>query len=682
MKRLLAVLLAVLLLLSSFTVLASEDNAEEMEKVLLKVKEKIAVPDELTEFSGNVSDYNSKKTYHFNWRTEDYEKTLSVSSDADGRITSYSDNAFKSSDKKISSVSIDEIIKYAEKFLRKTLPDAFTKENDGLFYDSYSASQNLTYTLTFKRLKNAVFVKDNYATITLCVVDNEIFVRRMNVNFKYDAEFAEDKDKLENINEKYKEAFPVELIYMDTYVPFIKDGRNEPAAKLIYRIKDNNTGYMDISSGEILTEDVEEEYFSKNESVSDSVMGSAGGGGLTPQEIKELETIKGLKSVEQIEEIIKNLPYINFSDDLVTESKSLFKGSNEQYFYNINYISTDEEKGRYIYLKANAKTDEIISLSNNDYTYYDSERKELSEEETKEAETKIDEFLGKVGNEKLSQTTEIDSPDNYGNVNRYFERILNGVKFIGNGINVSFDTKKNMITHYSVNFTEGEFPHPDDAVDSVTAYEKILKYSPIIEMYILNGGVYRKCVTLEKHSVTLEAISGEIENAYFDKEYKYSDIENHWVKEAATKLSEIQVGLSGGVLDPEKEISQEEFLNLTACAIWGNYYSDYKTDELYDILTGNKIISKEDRNPESSIKREDAFVYIIRYAGLERVAQLTDIFKVNFADESEVSKEKIGYAAILSGFGVVNGNGGKLRPQENLTRAEAISLIYKYLISF
>ena len=39
------------------------------------------------------------------------------------------------------------------------------------------------------------------------------------------------------------------------------------------------------------------------------------------------------------------------------------------------------------------------------------------------------------------------------------------------------------------------------------------------------------------------------------------------------------------------------------------------------------------------------------------------------------------FSGILSGMGVVCGNGGYLRPADNLTRAEALALLYKYLLT-
>lgn len=54
---------------------------------------------------------------------------------------------------------------------------------------------------------------------------------------------------------------------------------------------------------------------------------------------------------------------------------------------------------------------------------------------------------------------------------------------------------------------------------------------------------------------------------------------------------------------------------------------------------------------------------------------------MDFADGNLLSKGKIGYCAILSGLGVITGDGGYLRPQSNLTRAEAMAMVYKYLLS-
>ena len=228
MKKWISLLLMFVLLLSSFSVFAATEDSAKMQEVLLKVKEKITIPVELTEFSGSVSEYNKKISYYFDWTSPDYEKSISVSCDEQGRITSYYQNINKVSDKRLSGIPKAELIAFAESFLRTTIPEAFISETDLLVYDeeSYYASGNLSYHLEFVRRKDDVKVKDNYVNVYLSVVDGEIQVRNMELSFDYDAEFSAPQEDVENYQEKYQELFPAELIYRDEYKLVIKE--NEP----------------------------------------------------------------------------------------------------------------------------------------------------------------------------------------------------------------------------------------------------------------------------------------------------------------------------------------------------------------------------------------------------------------------------------------------------------------------
>ena len=199
-----------------------------------------------------------------------------------------------------------------------------------------------------------------------------------------------------------------------------------------------------------------------------------------------------------------------------------------------------------------------------------SEDAELTEKETKSAEKKISEFLSLVAKEKLAMTEEEPITCFGGTVSKYFVRIANGVKYVDNGIQISFDAKKNLITSYNLNFTEAELADPKDAISQAEAYEKILEYSPIAPIYIMSGGSYKKAVSLEKRAVIVDAILGEIKNKEPENEYQYSDIDGHWAKDAAEKLAQIQIGISGGKLEPDRQMTQEEFLRLAASAVHGS----------------------------------------------------------------------------------------------------------------
>jgi len=115
--------------------------------------------------------------------------------------------------------------------------------------------------------------------------------------------------------------------------------------------------------------------------------------------------------------------------------------------------------------------------------------------------------------------------------------------------------------------------------------------------------------------------------------------------------------------------------------IKGRHISGYSDDELYDYLKSNEILSEEEKSSDAPVKREDAFVYLIRICNYEKIASLSDIYKVSYKDSDKLSEGKIGYVAILSGLGIICGDGGELRPSDALTRAEAVVMLYKYLLN-
>ncbi len=688
MKKVVSLLLITVMLLSSLCVSADTALSEDMQKALIRVKSLVDVPSELDEFSSFVTTNGDEKSYSFEWRNKDYSKSMSVSCDNEGRITSYYNYSVQESDKKISKVSKREIIDFANSFLRKTVPDAFVSETDTLVYDeeSYNARGNLRYSLEFDRYRNSLPVKDNYANLSLGIKDDEIYVRNMSVNFEYEVQFDDEGEIVENFVEKYKEKFPVEMVYCDEH-NYNKINADEPNRKsvLIYRNKDNNSGYISLKDGEIITEDSKYEMYREENAVMDSL--AAGGSSankemLTEQEIEELSHIEGLLSVEKIESTLKALPYINFTSSLKLSSSNLTKNEEGEYFYRLQYRMENDKQYRFLNAVVNAKNATLISLANNG-GYDAASDITLTEKQKKSAEEKALSFINKVALQKIDECEKASSESYGAIVKSSYVRMVNGIKYIDNGINISFDAKNNIVTSYRIDFYDTQFADVSSAIDQAAAYEKILEYSPVIPMYVLSGGKYIKAATLQKYGVSIDALSGEVINVYEDSNtsFSYSDIKGHWVEEAATKLSEIQIGIPGGALNPEGEISQAEFFRLMCSGIIDKYYNSYTEDELYERLIFDKIIDETQKAPQQAVTRENAFIYIIRLAGLEKVARLTDIYRVEYTDGSSLTSGNLGYAAILSGLGVICGDGGYLRPQDNLTRSEAVIMLYRYLLS-
>ena len=79
---------------------------------------------------------------------------------------------------------------------------------------------------------------------------------------------------------------------------------------------------------------------------------------------------------------------------------------------------------------------------------------------------------------------------------------------------------------------------------------------------------------------------------------------------------------------------------------------------------------------DAPLTRGEAAKLMIRAMGIEEYAALSGIYKDLYSDVSD----GIGYINILTGLGVVSGDGsGNFKPNAELTRAQALVMIYNYL---
>ncbi len=683
MKKLIAIILSFLMLVP--TAYADTVASGELEKVLVAVKSKVDIPTQLNIFESNISKYGEQIYYNFDWHSPSYDKSVSISADEEGHIRSYYVYTQKMAQKKLSGVSKNEIISFAGEFIKKALPEMYQDPTDVLIFDekSYSAGSFLRYSLTYKRYKNEIYVKDNFVNVTVGITEDDmLYISNMSANINYKTSFAQSSGEIADYIARYKEAFPPELVYQNEYNPDWKEkGEKRTKGALIYRIKDNEAGFISLATGEIVKETKSEDEIFRDESAESMGSPSNKNDSLTPEELEEITAVEGLLSVRGIEEKIKSLPYIKFPDGVKLKSSNLIKNDGGKYVYNLNYVNEEEKAYSYLHISAYAEDGKLISL-NQSAKENRKDIEALTPQQKSVAEKKIEQFLNSATTE-FKETVLEKCEDNNGFVNSYYYREINGLKHINEGINVTYDAENAIITNFSLHFTDTQFPSLEKAIESVVAYGKIAEYSPIIKMYVKIGESYTLCATLEKKGVIIDALTGEVKNAEKDQNqaFFYDDIEGHWVEEAANKLAEIQIGLEGEKLNPEEYITQEELLRFLASGIYGKYYHTYSTEDLYENLIREKVISEEEKNPSAEVKREEAFVYVIRMAGLERVAKLQNIYKVDFADSKLLSEGKIGYCAILGGMEVICGDGGYLRPQDNLTRAEAVIMLYRYLLT-
>ena len=664
MKKILSITLTILMLLSSFTALAQDNIAVS----LASVKSKIEVPANLSEFDSSVSTRKEKTIYRFNWYNSDRSESLSVTATETGIITNYSyysNDMYNRADKQLSSFTRNDAQLMAENFLKKTIPEAFT-DTDIFIYKNISVdfSENGTsYSVLFNRELEGIEVTGQTATVDILVKGENAVVTNMHTSFdKITYEDIKDgKAYIENKEEVYKAVFPAELMY-------VKKKYDDNEFSLVYRLKDGN-GYISAFTGEKIEPSSDAELYLKNESMSDSAAGM-GGSEFTPQELKELENVKNLVSVEDAVKLIKSESLFNTNKNSKVIA-SRYNKLDGKYTLEVS-LQTDENNGERFVL--DAQTKELKSFYSYNYSYDVKTDKKLSEKEISDAEKVIDAVIKKYAGTVSLKGNETSAKNEY--VSKSYIRLENNVPVDGNSISVTY--KDGKITSYSKYFEDKTFVPLEGIIAAEEAYNKILGYHPIKLCYLNTGEEYKLCYTLDLVNgyVEIDAKTGEktreIQNAF----NFYNDIEKHWCKTAVEKLAQIGISFEGESFEPEKEITQLEMLRLFGAAVKYTSYLTLDAENLYKTLERENIVPKTERADTSPVLREDAFVYLIRFLGYERVAKAEEIFTTKFADQNLISKGKLGYASILSGLKVINGNGGLVKPKDNLTRAEAVVMIY------
>ena len=82
---------------------------------------------------------------------------------------------------------------------------------------------------------------------------------------------------------------------------------------------------------------------------------------------------------------------------------------------------------------------------------------------------------------------------------------------------------------------------------------------------------------------------------------------------------------------------------------------------------------------DKEISRTQAVKYVIDAAGYYKVAAMPDIFITDFADNSDLKREDVGFIAIARGMKLIQGDDALFRPYESITRAEAVTLAVNFL---
>ena len=177
-----------------------------------------------------------------------------------------------------------------------------------------------------------------------------------------------------------------------------------------------------------------------------------------------------------------------------------------------------------------------------------------------------------------------------------------------------------------------------------------------------------------------------------DKVTSLTDISGHWAYESIADLFGRGVisGDENKKFYPDNNITRAEFCKMTAI-VSGKTSASNTAASFSDVNRGawyyNYVMAAAENGlingyedgsfrPDNNISRQEMAVIISRMIHAENIA-VEDGNSISFTDIADVNDYARDAVMELSGMGIISGDGGSFRPNDNLTKAEASTVLYK-----
>ncbi|MDB5056517.1 MAG: S-layer domain protein [Bacilli bacterium] len=317
-------------------------------------------------------------------------------------------------------------------------------------------------------------------------------------------------------------------------------------------------------------------------------------------------------------------------------------------------------------------------------------------------------------------------------LNFNFRRVIQGILTENEAINVGVDLQTGEITNFWSSFTTLEYPSTkpvvlteQQALDTLlTQYSVELYYTlPNTDMNYMNGNLpipipvpgtkpvnlvavptYTLVPKQNDNAVFLDAISGEWKKRDTGEvtsleKIVATDIENHWgQKELQLMIDYNALDVKNGKVMPDQAITRGEMIKMLVIAMNGgnNYfaakYSSAHANTFMDVAAtsayfpyvesavDSKLIdstTSKNFNPDGKMTRDEFAQLIVRALGYDKLADYSNLFKLDYKDADQVKHK--GQVAIAVALGILTTTDGSFQPEQEVTRAQAAIAFSRYL---
>lgn len=715
MKKILSVILVTFMILSmNVQVFAVEPTDTNMEEMVVTVKERLDITDS-NKFRSSTSNMEDgmvhKNLYNLSWEFDDKNTYVEIREDGFiSEYSSYNTTTTEEERKLLFTVTKAEAKATADSFIKQLNPDIadqYVFQNIErasyrfYFADMTSRLSGDTYVATYARTVNNIPFKADIMTVHISGYTNEVKnysgSYHANINFPDPAE----KISLEEAKSIFKDNLTLEYTYEIKHV-YEEDENGEyvdkPYTVLVYTDETEDTNIDALTRG---VYSADERYYSYSKynnnfgavtedamNATGSVEGSSSKYDLTEEEQTEIADTKDVLQPEQVLEKIKNTNYFSIPTEAKIKSYRLFKNKDNSKEYSL-VLETYKDSNT-ISITADANTAEVKYYSDGTRHHYTNNNTTVGKVEiaNKFVKNYFKHSDSIVLDEKYNKNTGVDF--------RYIRK-ENNIPCPDNYVSIEVDKNTDKISYYNYYWTDVEFIDPALSISLNEAQDIYIdNFEYKLYYYVDNKlsetiGTNRNATltytyTNPKSNIlnaqTKEFLSYSLEkyNRYSEPEKikvpeNYTDISGHWAENIIKIMQNNNIGYESENFKPNDVLTFESLFELMGAKVTEEQFTEF-INEFKDLEEPFTFISEETKLTDT-ISRENFVTLMIKIGtyNYEKIINKTDFFKTNYLDEANITTAKIGYISIARMLGYLSGD--TFRPQDNITRAEALAYLYK-----
>ncbi|MBU7008657.1 S-layer homology domain-containing protein [Phosphitispora fastidiosa] len=659
------------------------------------------------EYQGN------KKTWEFQWDLSRYNKfhIIRVEVNADtGEIISYMDE--KEYDPKgkpnAKLKSKEECKVIAETLIQKLAPQKYQEIKEikspipEYLYWGYSSR---AYSFRYERQVNGVPFPENSINVAVNAETGKVANYYLNWDDVVKFPSADNTITLEQAEKIFREKIGLGLNYVQTsgfYPPGPK--ANKKPVQLCYSI-DAQYGpprLIDALKGKIIDQN------GKEVSVEQKVYLTAKEEPSVPQKKDKVLTLEEAKA--------KVDDYINIPGGYKLQSSRYSEGwgGGNQKTWNFQYESSDYNPYESYNVTVNAVTGELLSYNRWNGPWEEQKDRQMKYDYTK-CKQIAQNFLKKVAANKVDyvylredlnrqQIIYLNGkPQTLPSYSFIFTRVVNGVSFSSNSINIEVDNNTGQVRGFWLNWdSDLQFVSTDAVITEQAALDALLvKEKPrlVYTRKLSEDGRPSQEVLLTfalftEDPKTVNAKTGKVTSYYeLEDSVKIDDIELHWAeREIRTLAAWGIISGSNNKFYPDKPITRAEFITmlgtskgLEAPAGAAKDFTDVpKSAWFYNavqaaVQAGIAKGSGSTFEPNKVITKQEIMVMLINALNGSDESDIAGELPEQFKDENKIAPWA--KQAVFKAFnlGIVSGEDGYLKPDNPSTKAEAAVMLFKAL---